>query len=159
MVANFFEKKNKLIKNPNTLGELYYKGKNVSLGYAQSYLDLKKKNNLENIINTGDIGYFDKKQILFYCWKKNRFIKLFGHRINLDDIEKKLKINTLKLFVKLTMIKSIINHTKKYIDDISLKKYIFQQFKINPGFVEFKQVSNFKRTTSGKYIFEYGKKV
>ena len=153
------KEKNKLIKNPNTLGELYYKGKNVSLGYAQSYLDLKKKNNLENIINTGDIGYFDKNKFYFIVGRKNRFIKLFGHRINLDDIEKKIENQYFKIICEINDDKLIINHTKKYIDDISLKKYIFQQFKINPGFVEFKQVSNFKRTTSGKYIFEYGKKV
>lgn len=155
----FLKEKNKLIKNPNTLGELYYKGKNVSLGYAQSYLDLKKKNNLENIINTGDIGYFDKNKFYFIVGRKNRFIKLFGHRINLDDIEKKIENQYFKIICEINDDKLIINHTKKYIDDISLKKYIFQQFKINPGFVEFKQVSNFKRTTSGKYIFEYGKKV
>ena len=98
------------------------------------------------------------KTNFIYCWKKNRFIKLFGHRINLDDIEKKIENQYFKIICEINDDKLIINHTKIY-DDISLKKYIFQQFKINPGFVEFKQVSNLKRTTSGKYIFEYGKKV
>ena len=47
------------ITTPNVIGELIYKGANVSLGYADSLFDLSKKDENKGILRTGDMAYFD----------------------------------------------------------------------------------------------------
>ena len=39
-------------------------------------------------LRTGDIAYRDSDGFYFISGRKNRFLKIFGNRINLDDLEK-----------------------------------------------------------------------
>lgn len=67
--------------------ELVYYGPNVMMGYATGRDDLVKGDELQGRLLTGDIA--EKKKDFFYIiGRKKRFVKLFGLRINLDDIEK-----------------------------------------------------------------------
>ena len=68
-------------------GEIIYEGKNVSLGYSTNYKDLKKGDENKGILKTGDLAKKDKNGYLFIIGRKSRNIKLFGHRVNLDEIE------------------------------------------------------------------------
>ena len=78
-------------KKKNNIGEIIYKGKNVSLGYANNFNDLKKGNSNKNILYTGDLGFKDKEGFYFISGRKNREVKIYSNRFNLDEIEKKLK--------------------------------------------------------------------
>ena len=82
-----------VIHNPDTdgVGEIIYEGDNVSLGYATSYLDLAHDNLNKGVLNTNDLGYLDKDGYLYISGRKNRFIKVFGNRINLDHLEQLVK--------------------------------------------------------------------
>ena len=80
------------INKSNTLGELVYKGDNVCLGYANNRFDLKKGDKNKKLLLTGDIAVRDKDGFYYIKGRKKRFIKLFGQRINLDDIEKIIKV-------------------------------------------------------------------
>ena len=79
----------------NKEGELYIGGKGVSLGYVNNLSLTNQKyirnplNDKEIIYQTGDyVKYMDGK---YYCIGRNDFqIKLNGHRIELEDIEKNL---------------------------------------------------------------------
>lgn len=71
-------------------GEIIYEGPNVCLGYANSYKDLSKGDENKGKLKTGDRGSLDSDGYLFISGRKNREIKIFGHRINLDEIEKLL---------------------------------------------------------------------
>ena len=77
---------NKNINKINTEGELIYEGPNTFSGYAQNFNDLKKLETIKSL-NTGDLGIFDKKGNFYINGRKNRFIKLFSYRINLDHVE------------------------------------------------------------------------
>jgi long-chain acyl-CoA synthetase len=93
---------NNNINKINTEGELRYEGPNIFSGYAKNFKDLKK---LEKIkyLNTGDLGIFDKRGNFYITGRKNRSIKLFGYRINLDHIEDMLrskKSNVATIFYK-----------------------------------------------------------
>lgn len=77
----------------NETGELIYKGDNVCLGYAESCYDLYKGDENNGILHTGDIGYYDKDGFFYITGRKKRFLKVFGNRINLDELENKLNIN------------------------------------------------------------------
>ena len=82
------QKKN--ITKKNTIGELAYKGKNIMIGYANKSNDLEimQKN---KILYTGDLAKKDKDGYYYIVGRKSRFIKLFGSRISLDDLENKIK--------------------------------------------------------------------
>lgn len=81
----------KIINKTNSPGELVYYGKNVFLGYSKKGDDLIKSDENNNKLFTGDIAKIDKDGFYYVIGRKKRFIKVFGHRINLDDLERVLK--------------------------------------------------------------------
>ena len=70
-----------------TSGELVFYGPNVSLGYANSRSDLEKGDENFGKLFTGDIAYMDDDGCYYIVGRKKRFIKIFGNRINLDELE------------------------------------------------------------------------
>ncbi|MFN3874266.1 MAG: AMP-binding protein, partial [Ignavibacterium sp.] len=76
------------ITEPHQTGEIVYEGENVMLGYAESTEDLTKGNELNYILHTGDLGYFDEDRFFYITGRIKRFIKMFGLRINLDEVQK-----------------------------------------------------------------------
>lgn len=75
------------IHQSNIEGELMYQGKNVSLGYANNISDLAKGDENLGTLNTGDIAYKDEDGYYFITGRIKRFIKIYGNRVNLDEIE------------------------------------------------------------------------
>ena len=71
--------------------ELVYTGENVMLGYAETLEDLAKGDELQGVLHTGDTAIVDDEGYFTITGRLKRFIKLFGLRINLDDVEKKLE--------------------------------------------------------------------
>lgn len=83
------------LQPPNTLGNLFVAGVQVSHGYldlheatANSYFRdpfLPESSN-ERMYDTGDIGFWDIDGKIQCCGRKDRQVKLRGFRINLDGI-------------------------------------------------------------------------
>lgn len=71
-------------------GEVLYRGPNVMLGYAENLADLAKGDELRGRLLTGDIGKLDKEGRLILTGRAKRFGKVFGLRVNLDDLERYL---------------------------------------------------------------------
>lgn len=69
-------------------GEMVYRGPNVTLGYANSLEDLNLKDERQGVLYTGDIVKRDADGYYFIVGRKSRFLKLYGIRVALDDIEK-----------------------------------------------------------------------
>ena len=76
-----------IIEESDTPGELAYRGENVTLGYAQSYLDLGKEDENKGVLLTGDIAKRDEDDFYYIVGRKKRFLKMLGNRVNLDEIE------------------------------------------------------------------------
>jgi acyl-CoA synthetase (AMP-forming)/AMP-acid ligase II len=68
-------------------GEVIYEGPNVMLGYATGPEDLERGDDLGGVLRTGDIGYLDDEGFLFLVGRSKRIAKVFGLRVNLDEIE------------------------------------------------------------------------
>jgi len=75
------------ITSPSTAGELVYEGPNVTLGYAEHGDDLSRGDERHGRLATGDMAVFDSDGYFFICGRKKRFLKIFGNRVNLDDID------------------------------------------------------------------------
>ena len=74
-------------KKINKKGELVYKGKNVSMGYAENLKDLSLPDINKGILKTGDIAYKDKDGFYYIEGRKDRYIKIYGIRVNLSELE------------------------------------------------------------------------
>lgn len=79
------------ITQPETVGELVYKGDNVTLGYARGAEDLCLPDRFCGVLATGDMAKFDSDGFFYITGRKKRFLKIFGNRINLDEIEQLLR--------------------------------------------------------------------
>lgn len=77
----------KEITETNVTGELVYEGENVTLGYAECGADLVKGDERGGILATGDMAKRDNDGYYYIVGRKKRFLKIFGNRINLDEIE------------------------------------------------------------------------
>jgi long-chain acyl-CoA synthetase len=68
-------------------GEVVYDGPNVMMGYASGTADLNRGDDLHGELRTGDIGYLDEDGFLFLVGRSKRIAKVFGLRVNLDEVE------------------------------------------------------------------------
>ncbi len=75
------------IHHSNVRGELIYQGPNVSLGYANHINDLAKGDENFGKLYTGDVAYKDENGYYFITGRMKRFIKIYGNRVNLDEVE------------------------------------------------------------------------
>ena len=72
-------------------GAVWYEGPNVMLGYANGRQDLKLGDINCGALQTGDTGFLDVNGRLTITGRLKRFGKIFGLRVNLDEIEKRTK--------------------------------------------------------------------
>ena len=78
------------ITAPDTVGELIYRGENVAMGYAQAAADLVKGDEWKGLLATGDMARRDEDGFYYIVGRKKRFVKLYGNRVNLDEVERLL---------------------------------------------------------------------
>jgi len=128
--------KGELINKSNEIGELVYEGKNVALGYSENYEDLEKGDDNNGIISTGDLAKKDEGDFYYIVGRLRRFVKLFGVRVNLDDLEnlineigyncacvgddEKIKIFITNTFKKEKLMEKISNITRIHKSGIQL---------------------------------------
>jgi acyl-CoA synthetase (AMP-forming)/AMP-acid ligase II len=74
--------------------ELIYQGPNVMMGYAECRADLAKGDELKRLLRTGDMARRDDDGYFYITGRLKRFLKMFGKRFNLDDVERVLTRQT-----------------------------------------------------------------
>ncbi len=81
---------NNIILDPQIPGELCYRGNNVSLGYAVCREDLSRQDDNHGVLKTGDIAQKDADGFYYIVGRKKRFLKIYGNRVNLDEVQELL---------------------------------------------------------------------
>ncbi|MFT7251311.1 MAG: long-chain acyl-CoA synthetase [Flavobacterium sp.] len=137
-------------------GEMIYRGPNVTLGYANNLQDLKLQDERNGVLYTGDIVRRDADGYYFITGRKSSFLKLYGIRVALDEIEKMVTTdldiecacggNDQKMIVLITKP----NMNKHVADFIVKKTGLFHQSFV----VEY--VEEIPRNETGKVTF-YGR--
>ncbi len=69
------------------IGNLFYRGPNVSMGYAECSQDLALGDVRRGVLDTGDLAIRDADGFYYLQGRTSRFVKVFGNRIGLDEIE------------------------------------------------------------------------
>lgn len=87
------DENNQIIDGSEAVGELVYEGPNVTMGYAECGDDLIKGDERNGKLLTGDMAKRDKDGFYFIVGRKKRFLKIYGNRVNLDEIDRMIKAN------------------------------------------------------------------
>lgn len=142
----------KIINEVNKEGELIYKGKNVMMGYANCLEDLAKEDELNGILHTGDVGYKDEDGDFYITGRLKRFIKIFGNRVSLDEIEHFLKSNSIDA-ICVGIDNKLMIATKE--DNLELiKEMIVKNYKFHRSIVNVKKFEEYPISDSGKIEYQ-----
>ena len=147
------DKQKKNISKKDTIGELAYEGKNVMIGYADKYKDLEKTKKIK-ILYTGDLARKDKDGYYYIVGRKSRFIKLFGMRVSLDDLENKIKEDFEEVACIGEDNKIIIFLTNRTIIEKIVSK-LFNSFGIKKNIIEFKLINKIPKNNNGKIKYSF----
>lgn len=79
------------VQKAHETGELVYEGANVTLGYAECGEDLIHGDERNGILQTGDMAQYDEDGYYYIVGRKKRFLKIYGNRINLDEMDRLIK--------------------------------------------------------------------
>jgi acyl-coenzyme A synthetase/AMP-(fatty) acid ligase len=79
--------------SPGVVGELIYTGPNVMMGYGMDRGDLAQGDCLGGVLHTGDYASLDADGYVTIVGRAKRDAKIFGLRINMDDVEALLKVH------------------------------------------------------------------
>ena len=141
------------IKETGTSGELVYHGENVSLGYSQSYHDLLEGDQNNGCLHTGDLAKVDQDGYYYIVGRNNRFIKVYGNRVNLDEFEQIIKSYGHECVC--TGEDDIVNIfiTDKTIEKNILFNKLMQDTKLNKSAFKLIYIDAIPRSDSGKVLY------
>jgi acyl-coenzyme A synthetase/AMP-(fatty) acid ligase len=140
---------------PNETGEIVYKGDNVMLGYAEKASDLSKGDELNGVLFTGDLGYKDDDGFFYVTGRMKRFIKIFGLRINLDEVQKMIE-NHFKISAACTgkdELLKILVHSDDHLTEVKVKEEVMKMYKLNFKSLVVKSTNQIPTNSNGKYDY------
>lgn len=135
--------------------ELLYEGPNVFGGYATKPEDLVIWEDKKQL-HTGDLATKDEDGFYFITGRMKRFVKVFGNRVNLDELERFLKQKTDETNFACIGVKdkNVIVFTDKEIDFNNIKKIISDKLKIHSSVLKHKVINEFPLTSNGKVNYK-----
>lgn len=142
---------NEEITEPDIVGELVYKGKNVTLGYAASYEDLTLGDERGGLLETGDMAYRDKDGYYYIAGRKKRFLKVYGNRLNLDEVDSMLQAAGYE-----AVAAGEDNHVKIFAvggNGSEIIEFLAKQTGLNIHAFEVKSIERIPRSESGKVLY------
>ncbi len=135
--------------------ELICTGDNVFQGYAESYKDLGKGDEIHGVLYTGDMARRDEDGFFYITGRKKRFVKVYGNRVGLDELEQLIAPE----FGKVVCV-GVDDHVTIYtennnLDLSALVSFISEKSKINSNAFRAACVDSFYYSETGK--IEYRK--
>lgn len=144
----------KEISEPLTTGELVYEGKNVTLGYAEKGEDLSLGDEHHGILETGDMAQFDKDGYYYIVGRKKRFLKIYGNRVNLDEIDRLIKSE----FEIEAASAGEDDHMYIFVTDETkadpVRDFVISKTKLNPAAFKVIVIAEIPQNDSGKTMYK-----
>ena len=140
------------IEEPDHQGELVYKGKNVSMGYATKGDDLINGDENHGVLFTGDVAKRDCDGFYYLVGRKSRYIKIFGNRINLDEAESLLE-NIVPECACTGMDDHLVIHITDKTRITEIQKYFSSRTGLNPAAISCRYCAEIPKNTAGKTIY------
>lgn len=140
-----------VIPNAGVTGELVYKGDNVTLGYANDRFDLVKGDENQGVLYTGDMAQRDEDGFYYIVGRKKRFLKLYGSRVNLDELEGLLKEQDFECVCHGWDDQLVIYTVRA--DEQQIKAFVMAHTGIVPGSFCVKHIPFIPRNEAGKVLY------
>lgn len=144
----------KEIVTPRTTGELVYEGKNVTLGYAECGEDLAKGDERNGRLETGDMAQFDEDGFYYIVGRKKRFLKIYGNRVNLDEIDRLIK-GEFEIEVASS---GVDDHLYLFVTDKKMaeqvRQFVINKTKLNPAAFKAIVIDEIPKNESGKTLYK-----
>ena len=139
-------------------GELVYEGKNVTLGYAVCGEDLIKGDERGGVLKTGDMAQFDEDHFYYIVGRKKRFLKIYGNRVNLDEIDRMIKGQ----FNIEVASDGVDDHMYIFVTDGNLsdevREFVIAKTKLNLAAFKVIVIDEIPKNESGKTLYKELKK-
>jgi len=122
------------------------------MGYAENKDDLSKGDEQNGVLYTGDLAYRDKDGYYFLTGRLDRMLKMFGLRVNLDEVEKMLESKLSKPvfcygqedFLNITVESKSLEEAQK------AKQTVSDLYHIHPSCLRSKCIGSLPYTSAGK---------
>ena len=142
------------ITAPNVAGELIYEGPNVTLGYAEGGGDLAKGDERGGVLHTGDMARFDEDGYYYITGRKKRFLKIYGNRVNLDEVDGLVK----EKFPALDCASAgVDDHMYIFItgegEAETVKEFLARRTKLNPAAFQVRVLDRIPKNDAGKTLY------
>lgn len=143
------------IQEPEVVGELVYEGANVTLGYAECMEDLAKGDERGGILQTGDMAKRDEDGYFYIVGRKKRFLKVYGNRVNLDEIDRMIKAQ----FDNIDCASAgVDDHMYLFVTREELahpvKSFIVEKTKLNPMAFKTVVIDEIPKNDAGKTLYK-----
>lgn len=142
------------ITEPLTTGELVYEGKNVTLGYAECGEDLIKGDERHGRLETGDMAQFDEDGYYYIVGRKKRFLKIYGNRVNLDEIDRLIKAE----FDIEVASAGVDDHMYIFVTDEKIaeavRDFVIDKTKLNPAAFRTLVIDEIPKNDAGKTLYK-----
>ena len=136
------------VTTPHVSGELVYKGPNVSLGYAHGAADLALGDERGGELSTGDVAYFDEDGYYYISGRLKRFLKVFGNRVSLDELEALLEHEGWTCAAHGEDNRLAVSTTSADVD--AIKAFLKDTTGLHPSAFVVRQVEEIPHTSAGK---------
>lgn len=149
-----YDEKDKTITEPDVTGELIYEGENVTLGYAEKGEGLSLGDERHGVLHTGDMAKRDADGFYYIVGRKKRFLKIYGNRVNLDEVERLIKGH---FGVSDAACGGVDDHMFLFVTDESIaeevKKFVAAKTGLNPVAFKTVVIDEIPKNDSGKTLY------
>jgi len=136
-------------------GELVYRGANVMLGYAECLEDLAKGDECGGVLRTGDLARQDDDGFFHITGRLKRFLKLFGKRFNLDEVEQIVQHRfgfPVACFGRDDLLMVAIESVESYVPKVVAM--VRETFSLPKDAIQVQAVATLPRTARGKMDYQ-----
>lgn len=143
------------ITEPLVTGELVYEGLNVTLGYAECGADLVKGDERDGILQTGDMAQFDEDGYYYIVGRKKRFLKIYGNRVNLDEMDRLIKAKFDNMDVASAGVDDhmyIFVTEEKFAEPV--KEFVVEKTGLNHAAFQTVVIDEIPKNDSGKTLYK-----
>ena len=155
------------ITEADVTGELVYTGPNVTMGYAEKPEDLALGDERKGRLETGDMAKRDAEGYYYIVGRKKRFLKVYGSRINLDELDGLLKnrfgniecvCGGIDDHVYIFVTEETKNILQKRYEDEGieelLRKYVAEKTGLNAAAFKVAAISEIPKNDAGKVQYK-----
>lgn len=142
-----------LISESGVTGELQYQGENVMMGYAQTAEDLALPDSQHGMLRTGDLAVRDAEGFYYVVGRMQRFIKLFGNRYGLDEVEAELRNAGYEVAVTGRDDFLLVAAKGEAPVEDDIRAHLMQRYRLQQSVIRVVMVDAFPMSAAGKVLY------